>query len=88
MAHHKSAIKRTRQNKKRAIYNRANRKLYREAIKAVRLAKTVQEAETLFVTATSILDRVASRGILHKNNVANKKSKLALHINKMKAAQA
>ena len=42
MAHHKSAIKRTRQNKKRAIYNRANRKLYRESIKAVRLAKSVQ----------------------------------------------
>jgi len=88
MAHHKSAIKRARQNKKRAIYNRGNRKAYREAIKAVRLAKTVQEAEALFVKATSILDRVASRGVLHKNNVANKKSKLALHINKMKAAQA
>ena len=85
MAHHKSAIKRIRQSRKRKDYNRGNKKVMREAIKAVRTATTVDAAQEALRAAFSILDRVAARGIIKKNNAANKKSRLAKAVKKMMA---
>jgi small subunit ribosomal protein S20 len=85
MAHHKSAIKRIRQSRKRKIYNRGNKKTMREAIKAVRTATTVSAAQEALKAAFSILDRVAARGIIKKNNAANKKSRLAKAVKKLEA---
>ncbi|GAB1430271.1 30S ribosomal protein S20 [Ignavibacteria bacterium] len=83
MAHHKSAIKRIRQSRKRMIYNRANKKMMREALKAVRLAKTVADGQEKLKIAYSILDKVTARGIIHKNNAANRKSGLAKFVAKL-----
>ena len=80
MAHHKSAIKRIRQSRKRMIYNRGNKKLMREAVKAVRMAKTAAEGSEKLRIAFSILDKVSARGIIHKNNAANRKSGLAKYV--------
>lgn len=88
MAHHKSALKRIRQSRKRRLYNRLNKKLVKNAIKSVLESKTTEDAIKNMTSATSILDKVAARGVLHKNNVANKKSRLAKHVNKIKFAQA
>lgn len=77
MAHHKSALKRIRQTKKRRLYNRLNKKLVKVALRAVREAKTAEEAIATFSKATSILDRVAARGVVHKNYAANHKSALS-----------
>ena len=88
MAHHKSAIKRIRQNRKRNLYNRANRKLVKEAVKAVRLSKTADEAKAALVKATSVLDKVTSRGVIHKNTAANRKSSLARFVNRLAAQTA
>ncbi len=88
MAHTASAKKRIRQNAKRRAHNRYYRVMARRAIKAVRQSTTYEEAVEKFRFATKILDRIADRGIVHKNYAANKKSKLAKYINKLKAEQA
>lgn len=83
MAHHKSAIKRNRQSIKRNLYNRANKRLVKEAIKAVRSAQSLETAKEALNKAASVLDRVAARGVLHKNTVANRKSSLARFVNRL-----
>ncbi len=52
-------------------------------VKKVRASNTKDEAETLFREAVSIIDSIAGKGIIHKNNAANKKSKLAAHVAKL-----
>ncbi|MCX6148011.1 MAG: 30S ribosomal protein S20 [Candidatus Kapabacteria bacterium] len=88
MAHHKSAIKRIRQTKKRNYYNRLNKKAYKKAVRAVREATEFTDASLKLNLASKILDKVVARGILHINTAANKKSKLAHFVNKMKPAVA
>jgi small subunit ribosomal protein S20 len=85
MAHHKSAIKRIRSSRTRKLYNRANKKAMREAIKAVRTATTAEVAREALVKAFSILDRATARGVIKKNTAANNKSRLALHARKLGA---
>ncbi len=85
MAHHKSAEKRIRQSQKRRLYNRANKKLVKQAIRAVREAKTHEEAMPLVNKAYSILDKVAARGVIHKNNAANHKQAVARLMKKLQA---
>lgn len=77
MANIRSAIKRNRQNKKRRARNRIFRgrartfvKQANEAIEAGN-AEQAQEAVTL---AAAALDRAASKGVIHKNNAARRKS--------------
>jgi len=69
MAHHASALKRIRQSRKRKLYNRANKKLLRIAIKNVRAAKTYEEGIELLNKMYSAANRVAAKGVIHKNNL-------------------
>lgn len=85
MAHHKSAFKRIRQNEKRRIYNRRNKMTAKKIIKAIKKSKSFEEANQLLSQAYKILDRISAHGVIHKNNAANKKSRLALLVNKLKA---
>ncbi len=84
MAHHKSALKRIRQSRKSRLTNRAKKKTLREAIKSVRTAETYEVASENLIKASKVLDRVSAKNIIHKNNAANKKSKLAKFVNSMK----
>jgi small subunit ribosomal protein S20 len=84
MAHHKSALKRIRQTRKRKLYNRLNKKHIRESIKSVMASKTYEEGFENLRSATKLLDRLSLRGILHRNNAANRKSALAKFINTLK----
>ncbi len=86
MAHHQSAIKRIKQSNKKRLYNRLNKKRAKEAMKDVRLAENYETATEKLNKAVSVLDKVAARGIYHKNNIANKKSKLAKYVNSLKQA--
>lgn len=86
MAHHKSAIKRIRQNKKHKLYNRLNKKLMKQAVKAVREAKTYEEGMEKLKLATSILDKVSARGVIHKNCASNNKANLAKRVKALKTA--
>ena len=79
MAIIKSQIKRNRQNEKRRLRNRVYRGSTRTYIKQARAAieegefKTAQEATHAAIIA---LDRAASKGVIHKNNAARRKSRL------------
>ena len=88
MAHHKSALKRIRQTKKTRVYNRLNKKVMKEAVKAVRLATSFEEGQDKLKTAVKVLDRNTARGIVHKNTAANRKSKLAKFVNKLQTKQS
>ena len=58
--------------------------------KALRSVETgdVAEAETAVRDALVTLDRAVQKGILHKNNVNRRKSRMAARLNEMKAASA
>ncbi|MCX6152766.1 MAG: 30S ribosomal protein S20 [Candidatus Kapabacteria bacterium] len=86
MAHHKSSLKRIRQTKKLRLYNRLKRKTYKSVIRDVRETKTYEEALVKLQTAYSVLDRVAAKGILHKNNAANRKARLSAYVHSLKVA--
>ncbi|MEX0929477.1 MAG: 30S ribosomal protein S20 [Balneolales bacterium] len=83
MPQHKSAIKRVRQNIKRRIHNRDQRSQMRTYIKKVLIATDKAEAEANLKTAVSYLDKMGRKGIVHKNQAANKKSRLVKHVNKL-----
>ncbi len=79
MATHKSAIKRIRQNEKRRLHNRTYRNRARTLVKKARLAIAsgdIDEAQRATMTAVRDLDKLVSRGIIHKRNAARRKSRL------------
>jgi small subunit ribosomal protein S20 len=83
------AKKTGRQQIKRAVRTRGDRTETRSAIaKALRSVESgdVAEAETAVKDALSTLDRAVQKGILHKNNADRRKSRMAVRLNKMKAA--
>ena len=81
MAHHKSALKRIRQNEKRRLQNRYYKKSARTAIKNLRDLKSKEEAATFLPKVISMIDRLAKRGNIHRNKAANLKSGLTRHVN-------
>ncbi len=83
MANHKSALKRIRSNEKKRVLNRYQHKTTRNAIKALRLATDKSDASAKLSTVISMIDKLAKRGIIHKNKAANLKSKLTRSIAKV-----
>ena len=89
MAHTSSARKRIRQNERRRLRNRHYRSLMKTYMKKVRTATDPESAQEAFRQATSIIDKLVSKGILHRNTAANKKAKLARFVNRtFSSAQA
>ena len=89
MANHKSAIKKMRKDEVRRVRNKAYKTRTKTAVKKVLEAveaKNAEAAEKAFHEAVSTLDRIAGKGIIHKNTVARKKSLLAKKVNALKAA--
>ncbi len=78
MANIKSQIKRNRQNEGRRLRNKAVRSEMRTRTKrAATAVETGQEnAEELLRAAVRRIDTAASHGVIHKNQAANRKSKL------------
>ncbi len=83
MATHKSAIKRHKQSLKRRAMNRARKSELKTWIKKVRTAQDKETAKAAYNKVVSLLDKLATKGIIHKNKASNQKSKLALFINKL-----
>ena len=83
MAHHKSALKRIRQDQKKRLHNRFYHKSTRTAIKKLRTMTEKAEAETFLPRVISMIDRLAKRNIIHSNKAANLKSKLTKHVNSL-----
>lgn len=76
----KSAKKAMRQSRRHAVVNRAQRSALRTALKRVRAAGTKQEATQAYAAAVRLLDRAARKGLIHKNNAARNKSRLAKYV--------
>lgn len=85
MAHHQSAKKRIRQNAKRRLRNQASRSKINTLMKKVYKAKTKDEAEGLLKEAISFIDKTVSKGRLHKNTAARRKSQLTRFVNSLEA---
>lgn len=77
MANSKSAEKRIRQSEKRAERNRRQRSRLKTAIKKVMTAESGEDATTAFRETSALLDRFATRNLIHKNKAARRKSQLA-----------
>ncbi len=84
MAQHKSAEKRARISKRRAIRNREWKSKMRSAIKRVRSATEKDKALVELRKTTKLLDKLAASGIIHRNKAANSKSSLTKFVNKLK----
>ncbi|HEX3884506.1 MAG TPA: 30S ribosomal protein S20 [Stellaceae bacterium] len=84
MPHHKSAEKRLRQTETRTAVNRARLSRVRTFVKKVETAiatgdKTV--AQSALQEAQPELHRATTKGVMHRNTVARKLSRLAAQIN-------
>ncbi len=80
MANIKSQIKRNRQTVTRHERNKGVRTRLKTDLKRFQAAHEsgdVDDATAAFQTATRALDKAASKGIIHANNAANKKSRMA-----------
>jgi len=83
MANHKSSIKRIRSNDAKRVLNKYQHKTTRNAARKLRELTDKKEAEILFPTVVSMLDKLAKKNVIHKNKAANLKSGLQVFINKM-----
>ena len=79
MANIKSQIKRNRQNETRRVRNKAVRSELKTREKAVFAAVDAGEpADEVLRLAQKRLDSAASKGVIHKNEAARRKSRLTL----------
>ena len=84
----KSALKANRQNVKRREHNRQLRSKLRTALKAIRAsldAKDVDGAKKALNATVSIVDKMATKGIIHRNAAGRYKSRLSLRLAKASA---
>ena len=83
MANTPSAKKRIRQNEKRRLRNRAVRSAVRGSVKSAREALTGKAADSATVVHEAIraIDRAVTKGIMHRNTAARRKSSLARKLN-------
>ncbi|HXF94529.1 MAG TPA: 30S ribosomal protein S20 [Gemmatimonadales bacterium] len=76
----KSAKKAMRQARARYQRNRVQRSRLRTAVKRVRQAETGEAAARALAVAVRLLDRAARKGLIHPNNAARHKSRLARYV--------
>ena len=86
MANHKSAEKRIRQTVKRTAINRSRLSRMRTFVKKVETAIASgdkEAAQSAFQLAQPELHRAITKGVLHKNTVSRKLSRLAARVNSL-----
>jgi small subunit ribosomal protein S20 len=80
MANHKSALKRIRNSETKRLRNRYQHKTARNAMKKLQELTDKKEAEKLFPSVVSMIDKLAKKNIIHSNKAANLKSNMAKHV--------
>jgi small subunit ribosomal protein S20 len=81
----KSALKANRQNVKRREHNRQMRARLRTALKSIRTsldAKDLAGAKAALSRIVSIVDKMATRGIIHRNTAGRYKSRITARLTK------
>jgi len=84
MANIRSAIKRIRQSERRRVRNAAVRSTVRTGVKNVRAALesgAKEEARAALARTIQVLDKAVTKGVLHKNAAARRKSRLTRQLN-------
>jgi small subunit ribosomal protein S20 len=81
MANHKATKKDVRQSAKRRDRNRYYGKTTRNAIRDLKELTEKAAASEKAPDVISMIDKLAKRGVIHKNKASNLKSKLAKRIN-------
>ena len=88
MANIKSQIKRNRQNEKARMRNKAVKSSLKTAIRKFHTAAANGDTEAAQVqlrVASRELDKAVSKGVLHRNQAANRKSAIAVRFNEIAA---
>ncbi|MER7169467.1 30S ribosomal protein S20 [Micromonospora sp. NPDC000207] len=88
MANIKSQIKRNRQNEKRRLRNKSVKSSLKTAIRRFHEAAEtgdVEKANTLLRDASRKLDKAVSKGVIHANQAANRKSAIAKRVESLAA---
>lgn len=84
----KSALKANRQNIKRREHNRQMRSRLRTSLKAIRAsldAKDLDAARAALNQTVSLVDKMAGKGMIHKNTAGRYKSRLAARVTRLSA---
>ncbi len=79
----KSALKRVHQDEKKNLRNRAVKTRIKNVVKEVRAAieaKAPEKAKEALKLATSIIDKGAAKGVIHKNTASRKIARLARQV--------
>ena len=83
MASHASALKAHRQNVRRREHNREFRAKLRTALKGIRFAldkKDLAAAKQVLTQTVSLIDKLAGKGIIHRNAAARYKSRISTRL--------
>lgn len=86
MANHQATKKDVRKASKRRDRNRYYGKTTRNAIRDLKAIKDPKESGEKLPEIASLIDRLAKKGVIHKNKASNLKSKLARRQNQLAAA--
>lgn len=86
MANHKATQKDVRQVEKRREKNRYQGKTTRNAMRDLRTVTDAAEAAKNLPDVLSKIDKLAQKGVIHKNKAANLKSSLTKSVSKLKKA--
>ena len=78
-----SELKRVRQSRKANSYNNHYKSMMKTSMKKVLSSTSKEDASILKNEAFKIIDKIASKGVIHKNKAANQKSRVSRHINKL-----
>lgn len=84
MANHKATKKDVRQATKRRERNKYYGKTTRNAIRELREIKGKKESAESLPLTIAMIDKLAKRGVIHKNKAANLKSGLVKRVNSLK----
>jgi small subunit ribosomal protein S20 len=88
VANSPQAKKRARQSEKRRTHNASLRSLVRTVIKKVHAAVSsgdAEQAKAAYASAVPVIDRMADKGIIHKNKAARHKSRLNAQVKALAA---
>jgi small subunit ribosomal protein S20 len=83
MPQHKSAEKQVRIKKKAQLRNRMGKSQLKTVVRSVLESKDKKTAQEALTKAVSLIDKSVGTGLIHKNNAANKKSRLSAFIQKL-----
>ena len=90
MANIKSQIKRNKQNEKARLRNKSVKSALKTAVRKFHEAAASGDADTAtaaFRDASRKLDRAVSKGVIHKNQAANRKSAIAKRVAALQTAE-